>query len=51
MRLNHRRVADSFKPVMTAVDSPPEKCVNVTYNFSWFRNQLGPILGPGGKEQ
>lgn len=30
VRLNRLSVADLFKPVMTAMDSPPEKWVNVT---------------------
>lgn len=30
VRLNRLRVADPFKPGMTAMDSPLEKCVNVT---------------------
>lgn len=47
MRLNRLRAADPLKPMMTAMGSAPEKCVNMPYNFSWLRKHLKPILGLG----
>ena len=35
------RVADPIKP-MIAMDSPPENCMNITYSFIKFQNQLEP---------